>query len=70
MSELRILELILPGGFEVFLERLSGELSTPERPSLAGIQLLAAEYGVDFDFESVANLSSRFGVTLDGWPTA
>jgi mannose-6-phosphate isomerase-like protein (cupin superfamily) len=60
----RILEIIAPAGFEEFFRTLSraggvGDEIDPEK--LAG---LGAQYGLEFDFESIPGLLERFGLTF------
>ena len=61
-EDLRIIELIVPGGFEECVERLSPMLSGPERPSHDAMARVAAEYGIEFDFEGVQRLCERFNL--------
>ena len=63
-EELRFIELIVPGGFEGYFARLSPMLAVAGAPDPAAIQSLAAEYGIEFDFESVPMLCARHGLTF------
>jgi hypothetical protein len=63
-TELRFIELLIPGGFDAYFQWLSALLTSGEPPNQAAIQTLAAEYGLEFDFESVAELCERFDLTF------
>jgi len=63
-TELRFIELLLPGGFEGYFERLSPLLSAAGGPDPAAIQSLAGEYGIEFDFDSVPELCERLGLSF------
>jgi mannose-6-phosphate isomerase-like protein (cupin superfamily) len=65
---LQFVELIIPGGLEDYLERLSPMLNTAAPPSREVIARTASEYGMEFDFDSAADLRRRFDVTLEHWP--
>jgi mannose-6-phosphate isomerase-like protein (cupin superfamily) len=51
----RILEIISPGGFEHFFAEVAD----------AGVDL-AAEYGLEFDFDSIRRLCAEHGLTFPG----
>jgi quercetin dioxygenase-like cupin family protein len=60
-GELRVLEIIVPGGIEAMFRRLAepgGEYSPNSLPALA------AEYGAEVDFESTMPLVERHGLKL------
>ena len=62
----RILEIISPAGFEKFFE----ELVDAGGVMVAGpakLEELSVKYAIDFRFESVPELCTRFGVTLGSW---
>jgi quercetin dioxygenase-like cupin family protein len=63
-TPLRFIELIIPGGFDGYFARLSPLLQAAGAPDPAAIQSLAAEYGIEFDFESVPKVCARFGLTF------
>lgn len=63
-TELRFIELLLPGGFEGYFRRLSPLLTAAGAPDPAVIASLADEYGIAFDFESVPAICGRFGLTF------
>jgi len=63
-TTLRFIELLVPGGFEGYFERLSPLLATAGTPDPAAIQSLAAEFGIEFDFDSVPDLCARHGLTF------
>jgi mannose-6-phosphate isomerase-like protein (cupin superfamily) len=62
-EEVRILEIIAPGGFEHFFDEL-GDLK--QRPDFAPEMLgeLGAKYGLEFDPESVPRLLEEHGLTF------
>ena len=66
-EDLRLMEIIVPGGFEGCLDRLAEALADSSQPSV--VARIGAEYGVEFDFASVAALCRQFRVTLPGWPS-
>lgn len=68
-SDLRIMELIVPGGLEALVDQLALFVRAGATADADAIERAAAEYGVEFDFESVQEICSKFGVTLDLWPT-
>ncbi|MEE1620914.1 cupin domain-containing protein [Zafaria sp. Z1313] len=58
-DELRVLEIIVPGGIEVLFRRLAepgGEYSPDSLPALA------AEFGAEVDFEATMELLERHGL--------
>jgi quercetin dioxygenase-like cupin family protein len=60
-DELRVLEIITPGGIEALFRRLAepgGEYSPDTLPALAG------EYGADIDFEATMPLVERHGLAF------
>jgi quercetin dioxygenase-like cupin family protein len=61
-DELHFVELMIPGGFDAYCQWLSTLLQSSEKPNHAAIETLAAEYGLDFDFDSVTRLCERFGL--------
>jgi mannose-6-phosphate isomerase-like protein (cupin superfamily) len=63
-ADLRFIELILPGGFDGYFERLAPMLRAAGGPDPAAIQRLAAEYGIEFDFDSVPRLCDEHGLTF------
>jgi mannose-6-phosphate isomerase-like protein (cupin superfamily) len=63
-TPLRFIELIIPGGFDGYFARLSPLLQAAGTPDFAAIQSLAAEYGIEFDFDSVPRVCERFGLTF------
>ncbi len=66
-SELRLMELIVPGGLELLLDRL-GVMIGAGGADLSAIERIGAEHGVEFDFDSVPAICRHFGVVLDDWP--
>lgn len=67
-TDLRLMELLVPGGFEVCLERLAEALAATGAVDASAIERIGAEHGVEFDFASVDDLSTHFGVRLAHWP--
>jgi quercetin dioxygenase-like cupin family protein len=63
-EELRFIELLLPGGFEGYFERLSPMLQAAGGAKPEAILALAQEYGIEFDFESIPKVCERFGLTF------
>jgi quercetin dioxygenase-like cupin family protein len=63
-EELRFIELLLPGGFEGYFERLSPMLAAAGGPSPDAITAIAQEYGIEFDFASIPVVCDRFGLTF------
>jgi hypothetical protein len=59
--ELRCIELLLPGGFERCLQRLSPLLAAGGLDQ-GSIRSLADEYGIEYDADSVPELCARFGI--------
>ena len=61
--ECRILEIIAPGGFEHFFDEFGELLKRPDfSPEMLGA--LGAEYGLEFDPESVPRLCEEHGLTF------
>jgi hypothetical protein len=63
----RILEIISPAGFERFFEAL---VDHPQDgpPDPAALAALGAEYGLEFDFESVPRLVQEHRLAFPGAP--
>jgi mannose-6-phosphate isomerase-like protein (cupin superfamily) len=61
----RILEVISPAGFERFFEEIVDRPPTAGRDELAAV---AARYGLEFDFDSVARLVDEHGLRFEGEP--
>ena len=61
-EDLRIIELIVPGGFEECVERLAPMLNAPVGRSHEAMATIAAEYGIEFDFDGVQRLCERFNL--------
>jgi hypothetical protein len=60
-DELRVLEIIVPGGIEALFRRLAepGRECSPET-----LPALAAEYGAEVDFEATMLLVQRHGLVV------
>ncbi|MEZ5318078.1 MAG: cupin domain-containing protein [Vicinamibacterales bacterium] len=63
-TELRFIELLVPGGFDGYFRKLSPMLSAAGGADPAAIQSLAEAYGIEFDFDSVPRLCERFGLVF------
>jgi quercetin dioxygenase-like cupin family protein len=62
----RILELIVPGGFERYFAELGQILGQPGPPDLAALGAVAARYGLDLEPESIGRLATAHGLSLGG----
>jgi mannose-6-phosphate isomerase-like protein (cupin superfamily) len=62
----RFLEIISPAGFECYFVELSEILARPGPPDFERINRLAQKYGLEFDFNSLSELSQKYNVTLEG----
>jgi quercetin dioxygenase-like cupin family protein len=60
----RFLEVITPGGFEGYFERLGGLLRPGTEPDMAAVADLAAEYRMTVDPASIPRLAERHGLRL------
>jgi quercetin dioxygenase-like cupin family protein len=65
-TQLRVVELIVPGGFEECFDRLAPMLNATVPPPREVVARVAAEYGIEFDFDGVGEICRRFGLTA--WP--
>jgi quercetin dioxygenase-like cupin family protein len=61
-TQLRFIELLIPGGFDAYFQWLSALLSSGTPPDTTEIKTLAAEYGIEFDMKSVQTLCQRHGL--------
>jgi len=61
-TELRFIEVLIPGEVESYFTRLSALLGGHRAPTAGDLQFLASEYGIEFDFDSVAPLCEQFGL--------
>ena len=61
-TELRFIEVLIPGGVDGYFTRLSALLRAHRAPTAEELQHLASEYGIEFDFASVAPLCEQFGL--------
>lgn len=67
----RLLELIVPGGFERYFAELGQILARPGPPDLAALAELGSRYGLELDPESIPRLAAEHGLDLEpGSPAA
>jgi len=64
----RLLEFIVPGGFEQFFEEASHLLPGDAPPDIGKLVELAAKYKLTFDFERLPDVMSKHSVVLPGPP--
>jgi mannose-6-phosphate isomerase-like protein (cupin superfamily) len=62
-EEVRLLELISPGGFDQYFAELAPLLSVAGEPDLEALGAIQARYRLTMDFESIGVLSERFGLS-------
>jgi quercetin dioxygenase-like cupin family protein len=62
----RLLEVITPGGFEGYFERLGGLLAGGGPPDLAALSELASEYALEMEPGSIPRLAQAHGLHLPG----
>jgi mannose-6-phosphate isomerase-like protein (cupin superfamily) len=60
----RILEIISPGGFEGYFERLSELLAAGGPPDPAKVGEIADAYGLELDPESIPRLCAEYGLVF------
>jgi mannose-6-phosphate isomerase-like protein (cupin superfamily) len=65
----RVLEMISPGGFELFFEELAAAIRRPHS-ELAELSDLGARYGLETDFDSVRQLCTAHGLVAPVVPRA
>ena len=58
----RLLELIVPGGFERYFAELGQSLGRPGPPDLAALGELGSRYGLELDPESIPRLAAQHGL--------
>jgi mannose-6-phosphate isomerase-like protein (cupin superfamily) len=64
----RVLELIVPGGFEAYFAELAAVFSRPGPPDLAAIGAVAARYELELDPSSIPRLAETHGLDVAGPP--
>jgi len=64
----RVLELIVPGGFEAYFAELAAVFSRPGPPDLAAIGAVAARYELELDPGSIPRLAEAHGLDVAGPP--
>ena len=62
----RILELIVPGGFEEYFAELGEISSRPGPPDLAALGSVAAHYGLTVEPDSIGRLAAAHQLVLPG----
>ena len=62
----RFLEIISPAGFENYFVELAEILAQPGPPDIERINTLAQKYDLEFDFSTLAELSQKYNVSLEG----
>jgi len=62
----RILELIVPGGFEEYFAELGEIFSRPGPPDLAALGSVAARYGLTVEPDSIGRLAAAHQLVLPG----
>jgi len=62
----RILELIVPGGFESYFAELGEILAQPGPPDLAAFGALAARYELAMEPDSIGRLAQEHGLVVPG----
>jgi quercetin dioxygenase-like cupin family protein len=60
----RLLELIVPGGFERYFVELAEILGKPGPPDVAALEELAGRYDLDIDPASIPRLAAAHGLDL------
>jgi mannose-6-phosphate isomerase-like protein (cupin superfamily) len=58
----RILEIISPGGFERYFERVSELFATGGMPDPAALEAIASDHGLDIDVASIPRLMAEHGL--------
>ena len=64
-TPLRFIELLVPGESDVYWQRLSALLAAGANGTDPALRRLAAEYGIEIDFDSVPELCVRYGLTFE-----
>jgi mannose-6-phosphate isomerase-like protein (cupin superfamily) len=64
----RVLELIVPGGFEAYFAELAEVFSRPGPPDLAAIEAIAARYELELEPGSIPRLAEAHGLDVAGPP--
>jgi mannose-6-phosphate isomerase-like protein (cupin superfamily) len=63
-TELRFIDVLIPGGLEGYFRILSQLLAADGSPEPAAIDKLAEEYGIEFDFQQTDRICSQFGLSF------
>lgn len=62
----RLLEMIVPAGFEVYFEEIARFIGSGGRPGSPEHQALSTPYGLELSGDWIAELKSRYGLKLLG----
>ena len=62
----RLLELIVPGGFETYFDELAAVFAAPGPPDLAALAAVASRYELDLDSASIPRLAAEHGLDVGG----
>jgi mannose-6-phosphate isomerase-like protein (cupin superfamily) len=62
----RVLELIVPGGFEGYFSELGAILGRPGPPDLGALAEVARRYGLEADLSSIERLASEHELDVGG----
>jgi quercetin dioxygenase-like cupin family protein len=60
----RLLELIVPGGFEQYFAEIGAVLAGPGPPDVEALGQIAARYGLELDPSSIPRLAREHGLDL------
>ena len=64
-APLRFIEVLIPGGVDRYFQQVSSMLQAASAPDPEIVRRMAAEYGIEFDFDGVPALCERFALTFD-----
>ena len=65
VTPLHFIELLIPGGVDQYFQQISAMFQAASAPDPQVIQRMAAQYGIEFDFDGLPSLCERFGVKFD-----
>ncbi len=64
----RILELIVPAGFEKYFEEVAPAFRADGPPDISHIMQTASRYGLEMHIEKLAELAQKYGAPVSGGP--